>query len=157
MDQRTALRLDNQLCFAVYACSREITKLYHPLLKELGLTYTQYITLLALWEEDRVSVKRLGSRLFLDSGTLTPLLKKLEQMGLVTRERDSLDERSVIIGLTDKGFRLKDKARDIPEKLFCQAGVDLREAEELRARISEMLGKIQASQALQADTGTGAQ
>src|SRR5690242_13802851 len=88
MDSRSTLKLDNQLCFAVYACSREITKLYHPLLRELGLTYTQYITLLALWEEDRVSVKQLGQRLYLDSGTLTPLLKKLELMQLVTRERD---------------------------------------------------------------------
>jgi len=146
MDQDMTLRLDNQLCFAVYACSREITKLYHPLLKELGLTYTQYITLLALWEQDRISVKRLGERLFLDSGTLTPLLKKLEQMGLVTRERDPQDERSVLIGLTDEGIRLKDKAKDVPEKLFCQAGVDAREAEALRVQITEMLNKVQASQ-----------
>ncbi|MFC4302583.1 MarR family winged helix-turn-helix transcriptional regulator [Cohnella boryungensis] len=143
MDNDSILKLDNQLCFTVYACAREITKLYHPLLKELGLTYTQYVTLLALWEEDRVTVKHLGQRLFLDSGTLTPLLKKLEHMLLVTRARDPQDERSVIIALTENGIRLKEKARDIPAKLFCQAGVTPQEAEALRKQIAEMLEKVQ--------------
>jgi DNA-binding MarR family transcriptional regulator len=143
MDNDSVLKLDNQLCFTVYACAREITKLYHPLLKELGLTYTQYVTLLALWEEDRVTVKHLGQRLFLDSGTLTPLLKKLEHMSLVTRARDPQDERSVIIALTENGIRLKEKARDIPAKLFCQAGVTPQEAEALRKQIVEMLEKVQ--------------
>ncbi len=144
MDTGSVLKLDNQLCFAIYACAREFTKLYHPLLKELGLTYTQYITLLVLWEEDRMTVKQLGNRLYLDSGTLTPLLKKLEVMGLVTRERDKQDERSVIIALTEKGSLLKDKALDIPERLFCQAGVSPEEAEGLRMQITEMLKKVQA-------------
>jgi len=143
MNNDSALKLDNQLCFAVYACARELTKLYHPLLKGLGITYTQYITLLALWEEDHVSVKKLGQRLYLDSGTLTPLLKKLESMGLLTRLRDRQDERSVIIALTDKGVQLKEQALDIPDKLFCSAGVPPSEAIELRERITEMLRKIQ--------------
>jgi len=145
MEGDEALKLDNQLCFAVYACAREITKLYHPLLKELGLTYTQYVTLLALWEQDGVTVKHLGGRLHLDSGTLTPLLKKLEQMGLVTRERDPQDERSVRIGLTEDGVRLKDKARDIPSKLVCQLGVTGKEAETLRLTMMDALRRVQSS------------
>lgn len=143
MDTGSALKLDNQLCFAVYACAREITKLYHPLLRELGLTYTQYITMLALWEEDQVTVKQLGQRLYLDSGTLTPLLKKLEQMGFLTRKRDKQDERSVIIALSEQGVNLKERATEIPEKLFCQAGVSQEEATELRIRITDMLKKVQ--------------
>ncbi|OXS61283.1 MarR family transcriptional regulator [Cohnella sp. CIP 111063] len=143
MDNESALNLDNQLCFAVYACAREITKLYHPLLKQLGLTYTQYITLLVLWEDRRATVKQLGKRLYLDSGTLTPLLKKLEQMGLITRTRDPQDERSVIVGLTEKGAALKEKARDIPQQLFCQAGVAREEADALREQIVATLAKVQ--------------
>ena len=143
MDNESALKLDNQLCFAVYACAREITKLYHPLLKQLGLTYTQYITLLALWEERRATVKRLGQRLYLDSGTLTPLLKKLEQMGWITRTRDPQDERSVIVELTEMGERLEEKAREIPEQLFCQAGIAPEEADRLRGQIADMLRKVQ--------------
>jgi DNA-binding MarR family transcriptional regulator len=146
MDTDDVLKLDNQLCFAVYACAREFTKLYHPLLKELGLTYTQYVTMLALWERDRVTVKHLGHRLYLDSGTLTPLLKKLEAMGLITRARDKQDERSVIIELTEHGKHLKEKALDIPEKLFCQAGVSPEDAEALRNQITEMLQKVQHMQ-----------
>jgi DNA-binding MarR family transcriptional regulator len=145
MEPGSELKLENQLCFAVYACAREITKLYHPLLKELGLTYTQYVTLLALWEQDQVTVKHLGNRLYLDSGTLTPLLKKLEAMGLVTRIRDKNDERSVIIALTKQGVQLKVSALEIPEKLFCQAGVSPAEADELRRQIMSMLRKVQQS------------
>lgn len=143
MENSSVLKLENQLCFAVYACAREITKLYHPLLKQLGLTYTQYVTLLALWEKDQVTVKQLGARLYLDSGTLTPLLKKLEAMGLLTRIRDKNDERSVIIALTEQGVQLKDKAMDIPEKLFCQAGVTSEEADSLRIHITNILQKVQ--------------
>jgi MarR family transcriptional regulator, organic hydroperoxide resistance regulator len=143
METDSVLQLDNQLCFAVYACAREITKFYHPLLKELGLTYTQYVTMLALWEEDQLTVKQLGHKLFLDSGTLTPLLKKLEAMGLINRSRDKQDERSVIIELTEQGIRLKEKAMDIPEKLYCKAGVSNEEAKALRMQITDMLKKIQ--------------
>ncbi|WP_239614025.1 MarR family winged helix-turn-helix transcriptional regulator [Cohnella mopanensis] len=143
MDIRSTLKLDNQLCFAVYACSREITKLYQPLLRELGLTYTQYITMLALWEEDHVSVKHLGQRLYLDSGTLTPLLKKLEHLQLITRERDKQDERSVIIALTEQGVQLQERALNIPEKLFCQVGVPTRQLDALRTQLTEIMNKVQ--------------
>lgn len=112
-----ALRLDRQLCFPLYAAARRITGLYQPFLKPLGLTYTQYVTLLCLWEEDGVTVGALGDRLFLDSGTLTPLLKKLEQRGLVTRERSPEDERTVLIRLTEEGQAFKEKARDIPRQV----------------------------------------
>ncbi|WP_027085030.1 MarR family winged helix-turn-helix transcriptional regulator [Cohnella panacarvi] len=143
MQRDAAISLDNQLCFAVYALSREITKRYQPYLKELGLTYTQYITMLALWEDDRVAVKQLGARLLLDSGTLTPLLKKLETMGHLTRSRDPSDERSVIIALTDQGKKLKEQARDVPGRMFCQAGVTLEEADALRKHIASMMTKVQ--------------
>ena len=109
--------LDRQLCFPLYACSRRMVKAYTPYLDRLGLTYTQFITMTVLWEEDNVSVKELGKRLCLDSGTLTPLLKKMERLGLVTRRRDKTDERCVIIGLTVKGKELQKHAADIPEKV----------------------------------------
>ena len=111
-----ALRLDRQLCFPLYAAARRVTGLYQPLLQPLGLTYTQYVAMLALWEEDGLSVTRLGERLFLDSGTLTPMLKKLEQRGLITRARSAEDERVVILRLTEAGRALKEQARDIPRR-----------------------------------------
>ncbi len=111
------LKLENQLCFPLYACSRYITRLYTPVLEPLGLTYTQYITLLVLWETDGMTVKALGEKLMLDSGTLTPLLKKLEQQGLIERKRSESDERSVIVTLTSKGAALKESAAEIPEKI----------------------------------------
>lgn len=109
-----ALKLENQLCFPLYASSKEIIKKYKPFLDPLGITYTQYITLMSLWEKDNISVKNLGKMLYLDSGTLTPLLKKLESHGLITRERSSTDERSVYIRLTKFGVDLKAKAVSIP-------------------------------------------
>ncbi|MWV43564.1 MarR family transcriptional regulator [Paenibacillus sp. HJL G12] len=108
------LQLENQLCFAVYACSREITKLYQPYLEKLGVTYSQYLVLIVLWEKEQCTVKELGEALFLDSGTLTPLLKRLQAAGLINRERSSQDERKVIISLTEEGILLKDKAVDVP-------------------------------------------
>lgn len=115
-----ALKLDHQLCFAMYACSREITKLYQPLLKAMNLTYTQFLTMLVLWEADGIPVKELGARLYLDSGTLTPLLKKLESAGLVTRTRDRSDERSVLIALTDKGVAIREQGLAVPDQVFQQ-------------------------------------
>ncbi|WP_320128206.1 MarR family transcriptional regulator [uncultured Sphaerochaeta sp.] len=112
-------KLDNQLCFALYVCSKEIIKKYKPLLEPFGLTYTGYITLLALWEQDGVTVKDLGERLFLDSGTLTPVLKKLEASGFVDRNRNKNDERSVTITLTDKGRRTQQSALSIPREMGC--------------------------------------
>lgn len=138
-----ALKLDDQLCFAIYACSREITKLYRPLLDEIGLTYTQYVTMLALWEKDHVTVSALGNRLYLDSGTLTPLLKKLEAAGLVTRTRDREDERSVLVALTEEGRTLKNKAAGIPEAMHCQLNSTPEEAEFLLKQMNEVLHRIQ--------------
>jgi DNA-binding MarR family transcriptional regulator len=118
------LKLDNQLCFALYVCSKEIIRKYKPILDPLGITYTGYITLLALWEEDNVTVKDLGSRLYLDSGTLTPLLKKLETQGYIERIRSLLDERNVVIKLTNEGQELKKKASHVPHELICSTNFD---------------------------------
>ena len=122
-----ALKLENQLCFPLYAAARQVVALYTPYLKELGLTYTQYIVFLVLWEKDGIPVGEIGEKLYLDNGTLTPLLKKLEAAGYLTRSRDKADERVVIVSLTDKGRALKEKAKDIP----CQIGacINLKESE----------------------------
>lgn len=109
-----ALKLENQLCFPLYACSREIVKRYKPFLDEIGLTYTQYIAMMVMWERKSVNVKELGECLYLDSGTLTPLLKKLESKGYVTRMRSDKDERNLVVAITDEGEKLKDKAVEIP-------------------------------------------
>jgi len=111
------LKIDNQLCFSLYACSKEVTRIYKPFLDELGITYTQYITLLVLWEKDNITVKELGDRLYLDSGTLTPLLKKLENADIVKRTRDTKDERNVYVELTEKGRDMKITALNIPQKI----------------------------------------
>ncbi|AHV97883.1 MarR family winged helix-turn-helix transcriptional regulator [Paenibacillus sabinae] len=108
------LLLENQLCFTIYACSREITKLYQPFLDELGVTYSQYIVMLVLWEKGQCTVKELGADLYLDSGTLTPLLKRLQAAGLINRERSQEDERKVLISPTDEGWALQEKAKAIP-------------------------------------------
>ncbi len=112
-----SLKLANQLCFPLYACSRETIKLYKPFLDELGLTYTQYITMMVLWEHKAMTVKALGQELYLDSGTLTPLLKKLEEKGFVTRRRSDLDERNLIVTITENGEALKDQALHIPAEM----------------------------------------
>lgn len=117
MNKQDTLKLDNQLCFRLYAASKEIIRQYSPLLDELDLTYTQYITLLALWEKDHVSVKELGEKLYLDSGTLTPLLNKLKTKELIDKTRHEKDGRELIISLTKKGIELKKEALDIPESI----------------------------------------
>jgi DNA-binding MarR family transcriptional regulator len=133
------LRLENQLCFALYACSKEVIKCYTPLLDELGITYTQYITMLALWEEDNIVVKELGNKLMLKSNTLTPLLKKLEKINLVQRIRDTNDERNVYIKLTKKGVEMKEKALQIPEKVFNKTGLSIDELIHLRESLKNLL------------------
>ncbi|MCX7922606.1 MAG: MarR family transcriptional regulator [Clostridia bacterium] len=138
------LKLDNQLCFTVYACSREIIKLYRPHLEKLGLTYTQYITMLVLWEKHSISAKDLGDKLYLDSGTLTPLLKKLEGMGLIDRKRGTEDERSLIVSLTPKGMDLKDAAKEVPLKVACSVSLPLHEGIFLRETLKELTKKINA-------------
>jgi len=122
------LRLDDQLCFALYAASRALTRAYADLLDPLGVTYPQYLVLLVLWEEDGATVKRLGERLALDSGTLTPLLKRLEHVGLVARQRSEEDERVVHVHLTREGKGLKAKAKRVPLGIACRAGYDLDDA-----------------------------
>ena len=109
-----ALKLENQLCFPLYAAAREIVKRYKPFLDNIGLTYTQYITMMVLWERHCVTAKELGESLYLDSGTLTPLLKKLESMNLVTRERSEKDERHLMVTVTETGMALREKAAEIP-------------------------------------------
>ena len=125
MAVRDPLQLDDQLCFALYSASRAVIRSYAPLLDPLGLTYPQYLVLLVLWQRDGVAVHQLGERLALDSGTLTPLLKRLEQQGLVERRRGEDDERVVRIHLTPAGRALRGKARKIPMELACRAGYDL--------------------------------
>lgn len=112
-----ALKLENQLCFPLYACSREVIKCYKPYLDRLDLTYTQYIAMMVLWERRQVNVKELGECLYLDSGTLTPLLKKMEQKGYVSRARSDKDERNLIVTVTDEGMALRDKSVSIPEAI----------------------------------------
>ena len=112
-----ALKIENQICFPLYACSREIVKRYKPFLEEINLTYTQYITMMVMWEKKCVNVKELGESLYLDSGTLTPLLKKLEAKGLLTRQRSERDERNLIVTITEAGEKLKEKAVEIPFKM----------------------------------------
>ena len=139
---REALRLDNQVCFALYAASRSVTQAYQPLLEPLGITYPQYLVLLVLWEEDGAAVKRLGERLQLDSGTLTPLLKRMEAQGLVRRLRDAEDERVVRIHLTAAGRALERRAGAIPRELACKAGLSLVEIAQLRAALGRVTERL---------------
>ncbi len=136
------LKLDNQLCFAVYACSREITRLYRPFLDELGLTYPQYLTLLVLWESDSCTVKELGDRLYLDSGTLTPMLKRMEIDGLLNRMRSQTDERKVYVALTPQGKALKERAYCIPKTLLKSAGVTKEEFQHMFCLFQNLLSRI---------------
>ena len=136
-----ALKLNSQLCFPLYACSREMIKGYKPFLDGLDLTYTQYITMMVLWERGSVTVKELGQYLYLDSGTLTPLLKKLEEKGLVTRRRSIEDERSLIVTLTKAGENLKEPAAVVPTDLVSGMGLEPPEAQELYRLLKKMMGK----------------
>ena len=123
-----ALKLENQLCFPLYAASREVIKQYRPFLDELGITYTQYVTLMVLWEQRQISVKELGQRLCLDSGTLTPVLKSLEAKQYITRTRSKEDERVLIAAITPEGEALQDRAVEIPEQVACRIRLDKDEA-----------------------------
>ncbi len=134
------LKIDNQLCFPLYACSREIVRLYKPFLDEIGLTYTQYIAMMVLWERKQLTVKQLGEILYLDSGTLTPLLKKMESSGLLSRSRDKADERSVIVRLTDQGEELKERAVLIPEKISQCVPLNPEESKQLYHLLYKILG-----------------
>ena len=133
------LKLENQLCFPLYACSREIVKKYKPYLDELDLTYTQYITMMVMWEKKQINVKELGECLFLDSGTLTPLLKKLEQKGWVTRQRAKSDERVLIVTLTEAGDELRKKAVTVPQKMACCVKLSQEEVKTLYTLLYKLL------------------
>ncbi len=139
------LQLDQQLCFALYSTSLAMTKVYKPMLRELGLTYPQYLVMLVLWEHDELAISELGTRLTLDSGTLTPLLKRLETAGFVKRERDAADERRVLVSLTDSGRALRNTAVGIPEKLLCATQCSIEEIQSLTARLHAMRSTLEAS------------
>jgi len=142
IEKDALLKLDNQLCFLLYACSRAVTKKYRPLLEDLGLTYPQYLVMLVLWEENGIPVKQLSARLYLDTGTLTPLLKRLETSGLITRTRTTSDERSVEINLTDKGRELKQKAFTVPQELLCSSGISIDDFLKLRSDLNSLFKKL---------------
>lgn len=133
------LKLENQLCFPLYACSKEIVRRYTPLLEPLGLTYTQYIAMMAMWEHKSLSVKDLGKLLFLDSGTLTPMLKKMEKAGWIQRKRSEDDERVVIITITAKGEELHDQAAEIPVRMAGCVKLENEEALQLYALLQKMM------------------
>ena len=134
------LKLDKQLCFPLYAASNLLVKVYRPLLKPLGLTYSQYLVMLVLWERDSVSVGDLGHCLYLDSGTLTPLLKRMENSGFINRRRDSNDERRVLVTLTTKGSEIKELAVNIPNKLSEQLNIS--DISELRSEIQSLVQSL---------------
>jgi DNA-binding MarR family transcriptional regulator len=139
------LQLDHQLCFALYAASLSMTKLYKPLLEPLGLTYPQYLAMLVLWQGDGLTVSQLGERLALDSGTLTPLLKRLEASGLVQRLRDADDERRVLLQLTPAGRALKARAVRVPQAIAAASGCELSELSELTSRLQALRLRLSAS------------
>ncbi|SIQ45892.1 transcriptional regulator, MarR family [Rhizobium sp. RU33A] len=147
MDDETLekeLRLDKQLCFALYGAAHAFTRAYKPLLTPLGLTYPQYVVMMALWEEDDISVKALGEKVGLDSGTLSPLLKRLEQIDYVSRRRDAADERVVFITLTEEGRALKTRALEVFSTIGNQIGCDISEIESLRDSLKRLKGHLEA-------------
>lgn len=135
--------LDEQLCFALYTATHRITRAYRPLLEPLGLTYVQYLVMLVLWESAPRSVGELGHSLYLDSGTLTPLLKRMEKAGMVTRQRDNNDERRVLIHLTEHGASLKSEARHIQDELLCRMELTRQESRELQSRVMDLIDNLE--------------
>lgn len=143
MDKYDGLKLENQLCFPLYVCAKEVVKRYKPFLDEIDLTYTQYITMMVFWEHKEMNVKELGAYLFLDSGTLTPVLKKLEQKGYITRKRNEVDERILNVAITDDGEKLKEKAVEIPAKIGGCVSLVPQEAQQLYQILHKMLGSFE--------------
>ncbi|WP_086819823.1 MarR family winged helix-turn-helix transcriptional regulator [Allokutzneria sp. NRRL B-24872] len=137
-----SLRLDDQVCFALYAASRAVTGFYRPLLDKLGLTYPQYLVMLALWENGACPVKDLGAALQLDYGTLSPLLKRLEKAGLVRRERRQDDERSVLVTVTDEGAALRGRALELPPAIGTAMGLELAEFDQLRGLLRKLTTSV---------------
>lgn len=142
-DKYDALKLENQICFPLYACSKEIIRRYKPYLDEIDLTYTQYLVMMVMWEEKKMNVKKLGEHLYLDSGTLTPVLKKLETKGYLTRCRSREDERNLCVTITAQGEALREKALTIPERMGRCMKITPREAAELYAITTKMLQQIE--------------
>ncbi|MFJ7999398.1 MarR family winged helix-turn-helix transcriptional regulator [Streptomyces sp. NPDC096310] len=140
------LRLDRQICFSLNSASRAFGGLYRVLLKDLGLTYPQYLVMLVLWEHGALAVKELGVRLRLDSGTLSPLLKRMESAGLVRRERDARDERSVRVHLTERGDALRESALGVPRRIAAATGFDLDEIDDLRSRLDRLTRALDAAE-----------
>jgi len=143
MGKYDKIKLENQLCFSLYALSREVIKLYKPILDKYNLTYTQYITMLVLWEEEKIIFKELGKRLHLDSGTLTPVVKKLESMGLVIKYRNLEDDRVVTVELTEKGKLLKEDILEVPEKMYCKLKGNDKKIIDLKKQLDELMQLIE--------------
>ncbi len=141
-EKYNALKLENQLCFPLYACSKEVVRKYKPYLDKLDLTYTQYITMMVLWEKKSINVKELGEELYLDSGTLTPLLKKLEAKGFIKRKRSKNDERNLVVSITEKGEKLKDEAVDVPVMMSQCVNLSNDESVQLYKLLYKLLGNM---------------
>ena len=133
------LKLENQLCFPLYACAKEVVRRYMPLLEPLGLTYTQYLAMMVMWEHKSISVKDMSKLLYLDSGTLTPMLKKMEKSGLISRRRSEKDERMVIVSITERGEALQEKAAEIPVKIAGCLTLDSDEAMQLYTLLHKLM------------------
>lgn len=145
LDACEALKLDNQLCFALYSTSLQMTKVYKPLLQALGLTYPQYIAMLVLWEQDGITVGDISSRMLTDPGSLTPLLKRLEGEGLITRTRSQADERVVELRLTDKGRALRQQAESVPACILAATGLDFEQLTSLKNELVNLRGSLQGA------------
>lgn len=141
-DKYECIKLENQLCFSLYALSREIIRLYKPFLDKYNLTYTQYLTMIVIWENDGINIKEIGNRLHLDSGTLTPVIKKLEAMNLITKHRDCNDDRVVIVELTESGKHLREEVLNVPELVSCQLGLTKEEFDTLKTPIEKLLNRL---------------
>ena len=141
-DKYDALKLENQLCFPLYACSKEVVKAYKPYLDELDLTYTQYITMMVMWEHKELRIKEVGTYLYLDSATLTPVMKKLEQKGYVERRRSTKDERDLIVTITESGEALKEKAAAVPAQLAACIEMEPEKAKALYDLLYELIGNL---------------
>lgn len=139
MDKYEVLKLENQICFPLYVSSKEVVKRYTPFLEEIDLTYTQYITMMVLWEHHEMNVKELGKYLYLDSGTLTPVLKKLEQKGFISRKRNAQDERVLNVAVTEEGMNLREKAIEIPVKLGESVSLDEEDAKKLHEILHKLI------------------
>jgi DNA-binding MarR family transcriptional regulator len=142
MDKYSQIKLENQICFPLYALSREIIKLYKPILDKYNLTYTQYIVMLVVLEEEKIGFKDLGKRLHLDSGTLTPVLKKLESMELINKYRRKEDDRIVIVEITEKGKLLREEILDVPEQIYCKLNIEAEELIALKRQLDDILAQI---------------